>query len=142
MNIGTIDTARELVFTMGRDDRFYILQSPELKEDYIEFITRYPKHDVKRTTEFYIDDTEGQWFACFNMDCFDPPFAVVRARSWESAYEVFCDEFERWLAVDESSTADYPEEDRNYNGNGTHIDTDNVQIHQLSLIQVTTQEGK
>ncbi|HWH75945.1 MAG TPA: hypothetical protein VNT76_01190 [Candidatus Binatus sp.] len=137
IDVGSINAARELVFSVGNSsDHRYILQAPGVKEDYLETLERFPKHSIKRTTDYYIDDTDGQWFACFNVDCFDPPFAVIRARSFESAYEIFCDEFEKWIAVDATAAADYPEDDRNYNGNGTHIDTDNVQISELTLLSV------
>jgi len=133
IDIGSVSNARELVFTQGNNDRRYILQPKGASDDYL---ARFPNHDVKRTTEHYIDDIDGAWFACYNVDCFDPPFAIIRARSFEQAYEVFCDEFSDWLKVDETSAADYPEDERNYNGSGVHIDTDNVQIHELTLLSV------
>jgi hypothetical protein len=137
IDVGTVDNAKELVFSAGDNDRRYVLQAPCVTEDYVDFIGRFPKHSVKRTTRYYIDDTDGKWFACYNVDCFDPPFAIVRARSFETAYEVFCDEFEDWLKVDDSDAKDYPEDDRHYNGNGTHIDTDNVQLQELTLVTVS-----
>lgn len=137
IDIGTVNGARELVFTQGKDDRRYILQAPGAETDYLEVLHRFSAFQVKRTTHFYIDDTDGEWFACYNVDCFDPPMAVIRARSFESAYEVFCDEFADWLRVDEADADDYPEEERNYNGNGVHINTDNVQIYPMRLIAVT-----
>lgn len=156
IDIGTIDNARELVFKAGgRDDRFYVLQPKSeageygYRESYLDFITRFPKHDVKRTNEHYIDDTEGQWFAVFNVDCFDPPYAVIRARSLETALEVFEDEFADWIKVDEDSERDYHSEECNasenradcncdirWNSNGVHIDTDNIQILELELVRV------
>lgn len=135
LNVGEIDNARELVFKVDKEsDRLYVLTLPDT--DYLETLHRYPKHQIERTSQYYIDDTSGQWFACYNVDCFDPPMAIIRARSFESAYEVFCCEFEHWLKVEELDAADYPEEDRNYNDNGTHIDTNNVQIHKLILVRV------
>jgi hypothetical protein len=134
LNIGEVSNATELVFRAGNDDRRYLLQLEGV--DYLETLERYSKYDVKRTTHYYIDDTDGQWFACYNVDCFDPPMAIVRARSFESAYEVFCDEFERWLKVNDTDAADYPEDDRQYNGSGTHIDTDNVQIRPLESLTI------
>src|SRR3954468_7216820 len=135
IDIGTVSAATELVFTQANSDTRYILQSD--KRDYLETLQRFPHHSIKTTTEHYIDDTDGEWFACYNVDCFDPPMAIIRARSFETAYEVFCNEFEKWLAVDDISAADYPEDDRNYNDNGTHIDTDGVQLHPLTLVSVT-----
>lgn len=136
INIGEIENAVELIFSQGNSDHRYILQPPGTTEDYLSTLQRFPKHSIKRTTEVYIDDTAGKWFACYNVDCFDPPMAIIRARSFESAYEVFCDEFSDWLKVDDVDAADYPEDDRNYNSSGVHIDTDNVQIHELTLLSV------
>lgn len=142
INIGTVENAKELVFMQGNDDRRYVLQQKSdtsqygYAEDYLAFITRFKAYQVWRTNQFYIDDTDGKWFACYNVDCFDPPFAVIRARSFESAYEIFCDEFGHWLAVSPEDANDYPKDDRAYNNNGVHIDTDNVQIHPLTLVSV------
>ena len=36
--------------------------------------------------------SDERWFAFYEEDCFDPPVWIVRADSWETAYEVFCDE--------------------------------------------------
>lgn len=137
IDIGELREAIELIFAdpvMGGSDRRYLLQLPGV--DYLETLARYPKHQIKQTSEYYIEDTGGQWFACYNVDCFDPPLAIVRARSFEQAYETFCDEFERWIKVDESDATDYPEDERDYNSSGTHIDASQVQIYPLQLLQV------
>src|SRR5262245_41147387 len=100
INVGTIDGATELVFAScyRANDRRYVLQAT--REDYLAFCARHP--NATRTTHHYIDDSDGRWFACFNVDCFDPPFAVIRAGALETAYEVFGDEFAEWLKVDEA----------------------------------------
>jgi hypothetical protein len=137
IDIGSVSNARELVFTQGENnDHRYILQAKGSTEDYLSTLGRFPANSIRTTREHYIDDTEGEWFACYNVDCFDPPFAVIRARSFEQAYEVFCDEFSRWFAVDEKDADDYPEDERNYNSSGVHIDTDNLQIHPLTLLSI------
>ncbi len=135
IDAGSVE-AKELIFSQGKNDSRYILQAPGSVTDYLELLTRFPANQVKRTTEFYIDDTDGQWFACYNVDCFDPPMAVIRTRSFETAYEVFCDEFSDWMKVEEPDAADYPEDERDYNSSGVHIDASNVQIHELTLITV------
>jgi hypothetical protein len=117
-----------------------VLQPSGTPEPYLSTLERFPRHTIKRVTDHYIDDPSGSWFAFANVDCFDPPFAIIRARSFEAAYDVFCDEFERWIQVDAPDAADYPEEDRVYNGHGTHIDTDNVQGFELRLVSVTCAE--
>jgi hypothetical protein len=136
IDAGEIENITEMVFSAGVDDRRYILQAPGTKEDYLSTLERYMKFQVKRTTDYFIDDSSGRWFACYNVDCFDPPMAIVRARTWEDAYSVFITEFERWMKVDSTDAGDYPEDDRTYNDNATHVDTDNVQIHELRLESV------
>jgi hypothetical protein len=101
-------------------------------------LKRFPAFQVSRTVHHYIDDPDGQWFWLASVDCFDPPYAVIRARSFETAYEVFCDEFSDWIKVDPADAADYPEDERNYNGSGVHIDTDNVQGFELELVSIAT----
>jgi hypothetical protein len=83
-----------------------------------------------------VDDYGKGWFVFYVEDCFAPPLAIIRADSFETAYEIFCDEFERWIRVDETDAADYPEDERNYNGNGTHIDTESVQGAEIRLVSV------
>lgn len=136
IDIGSVTNAKELVFAQDLGDHRYILQAKGTKEDYLSTLARFPDHQIKRTQEHYIDDTDGDWFAFFNVDCFDPPFAVIRARSFESAYEIYCDEFSEGLAVDEESAKDYPEDDRDYNSSGVHIDASGVQGFQLRLISI------
>lgn len=140
IHAGDVDNAIELVFSQGNADHRYILQPPDTTEDYLSTLARFPKHQIKRTTNVYIEDTEGQWYACYNVDCFDPPMAVIRARSFEAAYEIFCDEFSRWMAVEETDAKDYPEDDREYSSSGVHIDASNVQIHEMQLVSILCEE--
>jgi hypothetical protein len=141
IDIGSVENATELIFsadpTLTRTDHRYILQAPGHPDDYLATLQRFPAFQIKRTSEYYIDDTNGAWFAFYNVDCFDPPMAIIRARTFEDAYEVFCDEFEDWIKVEDADAGDYPEDDRTYNGNGTHIDTDNVRGHELWLLTVS-----
>lgn len=127
--------ARELVFTRPNSNHRYLLQVPGV--DYLETLNRFPQYDVKRTSAYYIEDTDGDWYACYNVDCFDPPMAIVRARSFEQAYETFCDEWSDWLKVNDADAGDYPEDDREYSSSGVHIDTSGVQLYPLTLIAIT-----
>lgn len=135
IDVGTVENATELVFSCSQSDpsHRYVLEA--VPSDYLAFITKYP--NAKRTDRYYIDDSDGQWYACYNVDCFDPPFAIVRARSFETAYEVFCDEFSDWLKVEEPDANDYPEDDREYNSSGVHIDASAVQLYPLTLRSVS-----
>lgn len=35
------------------------------------------------------------------------------------------------------NAADYPEDERDYNGSGVHIDASNVQIHEMTLVTIS-----
>lgn len=50
-------------------------------------------YDEYLATDLYVDDPDGKWFAIWNEDCFQPSVYIVRADSFESAYETFIDEF-------------------------------------------------
>lgn len=39
------------------------------------------------------DDGDGKFFSFFEADCFDPPQYLIRARTFETAYDIFLDEF-------------------------------------------------
>jgi hypothetical protein len=101
---------------------------------------RYDVHAVP-LTRFY-DDTgsDGDWFAFWEEDCHAPPVYILRADSFESAYEVFCEEFVHPL--DEDTLKDYertPEGD--YEGltltSRGWISTESIQGHEIELKAVT-----
>lgn len=52
-------------------------------------------------------DSASPWFAFYVEDCFDPPIWLVRADSWESAYDDFVD------ALPETDLGDLDEDQRN-----------------------------
>lgn len=51
--------------------------------------------NVQRVNDVYFQDTwdKSKWFIFYVADCFCPPLYLIRANSWEDAYEAFCDEF-------------------------------------------------
>lgn len=61
--------------------------------------------------------------------CMSRPLPRARLPLWEH-------EWSRWFAVAEADAHDYPEDERNYSASGVHIDTDNLQIHSLTLLQI------
>jgi hypothetical protein len=52
-----------------------------------------------------IDDSEGGWFLFWEADCYSPPVTAIRAGSFESAYEIFIDDFA--TLIDDLDLADY-----------------------------------
>lgn len=139
IELGSI-AAAEMIFQSARSDWFYILHTKDSEPDYIDHWRRFPGASIKRTSDVYIDDTEGDWFAFYVADCFDPPFVVIRSKSFETAYEVFCDEFSSRIKIDDADIGegkDYDAENINFSASGVPIDTDNVQGHQLTPIAIT-----
>ena len=131
INIGDV-TVTEAVFCQtgdtSKDRRLYRLLSPGAERDF--------SVDTVTTQDYYIEDTDGKWFIFANVDCFAPPMAIVRARTFEEAYEIFLAEWESWVKVEDIDAADYPMDDRQYNENGTHIDAEGVQGFELTLLRV------
>lgn len=83
-------------------------------------------------------DYASPWFAFWQEDCMDPPIWIVRASSFEAAYEDFCDEIE---PIDQASLPDYLTATGEYEGSincdGEPIDTESVNGCEIKLIQVT-----
>ncbi len=50
--------------------------------------------------DFYNDGWD-KWFAFYTGDCFDPPMKLINARSFEEAYEIYCDEYADPVTEDE-----------------------------------------
>lgn len=62
-------------------------------------------------------DSEAVWFAFFEEDCFDPPIYIVRAESWEQAYEDFLD------TRPDADLSDWSDEERaEFEAGGNHPD--------------------
>jgi hypothetical protein len=97
--------AQALIFGFG--NRQLVVTAERL--DTLKFWEVYG-HDAEQISHknFY-DDGDGSWFVFYVADCFDPPKAVIRARSFETAYEIFCDEFSDWMKIDDSDLPDYIE---------------------------------
>ena len=79
---------------------------------------------------------------------------AVADSHWPRQYLVFGDSFQDawdWFCCDETvlpsirvepeDAADYADEDRQYNADGVHIDTDHVQGAEITVIAVTMSEG-
>lgn len=116
-----------------RGDRTLIVEAEPAET--IAFWDQYG-HDAKRADHYGLDDWGNGFFAFWVENCFDPSIAIVRADSFETAYEIFCDEFADWIKIDDSDLADYDPETLNYNGSGVAIDTESVQGSEISLLRI------
>ena len=77
-------------------------------------------------------DYEGRFFAFWDEDCMDPPLYVVRAESFEQAYEDFCNEVVEPL--DDATLADY---ERNADG-----DYDDLTLNEKGWISTESVNGR
>ena len=78
-------------------------------------------------------DASSPWFAFWQEDCAFPPIYLVRAETWEAAYDDFCDTLEPLSADD---MTDYDEDTVARNSSGEPIDTESVQGRALRLASV------
>lgn len=88
------------------------------------------------------DDGYGEFFSFWEADCFDPPQYLIRAKSWETAYDIFLEEFGTKVDVDDSDydTPEKIEEAINngsitYTSGGTLVHCDGVNGRELKLIK-------
>lgn len=135
--IETVVNAKHLLFKrVGAPSdciRRYVVSAEETAA--VERYKLFPNLDTE-SAKYYCEDTEGEFYLFCNCDCAFPPVAIIRADSWEQAYETFCDEFSRWMAIDETDIADYEEDSLNYSASGVAIDTDSVQGFEVILTEV------
>ena len=75
------------------------------------------------------------WVAFYIEDCFDPPVYIVRASSWEEAYEGFIDWQVDQLKIEEPDLKDYDEESLHYSSNGVPVGTEGVRGKEVWLIE-------
>ena len=54
---------------------------------------RFDVHHVPLSRVYDDTGSGGLWFGMYEEDCAYPPIYLIRADSFESAYEVFCEEF-------------------------------------------------
>jgi len=77
----------------------------------------------------FVDEGSGEHLFVFSVvDCAFPIYDLVRADSWEDAYEAYIDwaASHRHLAIQEPDLKDYKEENLQYTSDGVPVDTDNV----------------
>lgn len=93
-------------------------------------------------------DYASPWFAFWEADCMSPAISIVRAESWEAAYEDFLDTLpdadpSDW-SDEEKATAEDPDNGNlpsgySFSGNGRIIFTENVNGCEITLIEVTNE---
>lgn len=88
-----------------------------------------------------------RWFLFAVADCAFPLHDLVRADSWEEAYEIYCDwaAEHRHIKIEQPNLSDYVDEQGEYNGSytsdGTPIDTENVCGFEVTLLSLEFNGG-
>lgn len=100
--------ANRLTLKSDQSDRLYVYDARgyqfveyPLTGDYLkekDHPCHHPKSKHEYTTGTHIlfdayDDGAENFFAFFEADCFDPPIKLIVADSFESAYDIYMDEF-------------------------------------------------
>ncbi len=159
--------ATAVVFSGFSRGRTYVVTADQI--DTLAFWAKYGQDAQQISAKSaYLSDYGKRFFAFYVADCFDPPIAIIRADSWESGYEIFCDEFSDWMKIDDSDLLDYVECDScqdkgknltlnsigqecrkdgclghyyptcNMSSSGVDIDTEAAQGHVITLLRVET----
>jgi hypothetical protein len=77
-------------------------------------------------------DDDDPWFAFWVADCFDPSIHVIRAPSFETAYEVFCErEADRGFYLIRDGDPDYDDDAGTWTGDGRRVDSEPFQGREL-----------
>lgn len=94
--------------------------------------------NVRRVSDVNIEQAgwgNDVWVAFYIEDCFDPPVYILRASSWEEAYEEFIDWQVDQLKIEEPDLNDYDAESLTYSSNGVPVDTEGVRGKEVKLIE-------
>jgi len=85
----------------------------------------------------FVDEGSGQYLFGFAVvDSYFPLHDLVRANSWEAAYEAYIDwaADHRHLKIEEPDLKNYKEDELEYTSNGIPVDTENVQAFDLDFL--------
>ena len=119
---------------MAQNHRYIVRKTPM---NNIEFNQKYNVGDVecKQATPVNIDSEYQKFFMFYVSDCYDPPIAIVCAKSFEEAHGWFVDEL-NWSHISEPDLKDYDQENLDYNSNGTPYDSEGIHGYEIKLIGV------
>ncbi len=138
---------KALHFTIGSDHR-YIVHKGET--DWDKFRKLFGWGCARPATGLNIDG-DGEWYAVYVEDCFDPPVAIIRAETWEDVEEIFLAELD-WADVDAEDFLEEGEGLQNgkvvsyeslydndhlvYTDRRTTADTESIMIRSAKLVQI------
>lgn len=94
-------------------------------------------YEVGLIRDFYDEGfASPKWFIFTTANCADPCLTLIRADSFEEAREIYCDECEEMIKIDDADIADYDADGVYYNSNGTALDTDPIQCWNVELLRI------
>jgi hypothetical protein len=86
----------------------------------------------------FVDEGSGEHLYIFVVvDSYFPAYDLVRADSWEDAYEAYIDwaARRRHLAIEEPDLKDYDPDELHYTSDGIPVDTENVQGDEVRFLR-------
>jgi hypothetical protein len=87
------------------------------------------------------DDGDGDFFSFCEADCFDPPQYLIRASDFETAYDIFLDEFgteadKEDYATEEAVSKGIDDGVVTYSGGGKLVHSEDIHGTQLTLLRI------
>jgi hypothetical protein len=92
-----------------------------------------------------VDEGSGEHLYIFAVvDSYFPLHDLVRANSWEEAYDIYLDwaAAHRHIAIDKEDLKDYKEDELSFTSNGIPVDTDNINGHEVTLVGIDGASGE
>lgn len=102
-----------------------------------------PEGQSLKVDEVFAEYGGDKPYVFFVENCFQPKIWLVMGDSFEDAYASFCliPSVEESLAYDEAATLEVPEDDRQYNDNGVHIDHESIMGFQTSWAHIVKSDN-
>lgn len=131
--MATFSFSSKAVITVTNGGRLFVFDPKEGPVDM--------PYGVKRLSSFTDEETDGSLWCFFAEDCFDPSIHLVRAYTFEDAYEFFCQlqaDIGHYLI--QHDDPDYDEDAGHWTDDGRRVDTENFQGFGVELVSVKEPE--
>lgn len=130
--------AKYLVFKMKghENSHLYVVANADAPADTATGCSLWPKNEVEFCAYHEENVLAQNWWAVCNVDCFEPPRAIIRSWWKSDAVWAFEDEFASEVKIDEIDLKDYNEDSLHYNSTGTPVETGSLNCVEMVLVQI------
>lgn len=130
--------AKYLVFKMkgNENSHLYVVASADAPATNCNLLQFVAKNEVTFCDYHEEDSLAQNWWAVCNVDCFEPPRAIIRSWWKSDAVWAFEDEFASEVKIDETALKDYNEDSLHYNSTGTPVETGSLNCVEMVLVQI------